>query len=415
MQYTDTQGYPEAQQGRPAAGQQTGQLHLGAVTDIRGPTKPPKTTASINAARAAAALPPGPVSTQHDRSPVRWRLRDVDWKYVISNQLWATALLTIIPVVTLGIVHWVVDPRIQPFNIYDATISYPNHKDSIPTWVAIIVPFILIVLSLLVGEFILFRKVHRNVTEAVATVLHFFIDLCAAFLFTIFMTELTKVLTGVLRPDFLAKCQLTTIPQQPPILIGGSGALSKRTFPCTSSNKIQKDARQAFVSGHASSATVFAFYHCGYFLWTVFYRHRPSTMTSIVKRRGRGGSFLKDFGQALAIYWVLLLIMFAWFTGVSRIIDNKHSTADVVGGFVLGAMIGLAFVMKAIPTAKYVIGRGPAYNFSHSFNAEHGGFLARHSSMGGESADLAGDSPRGAASHQRMGAVDESNGGIEMV
>lgn len=51
------------------------------------------------------------------------------------------------------------------------------------------------------------------------------------------------------RPDFLAKCELTTIPQQPPILIGGSGALSKRTFPCTSSNKIQKDARQAFVSG----------------------------------------------------------------------------------------------------------------------------------------------------------------------
>ncbi len=46
----------------------------------------------------------------------------------------------------------------------------------------------------------------------------------------------------------------------------------------------------------------------GYFLWTVFYRHRPSTMTSIVKRRGRGGSFLKDFGQALAIYWVLLLV-----------------------------------------------------------------------------------------------------------
>lgn len=39
-------------------------------------------------------------------------------------------------------------------------------------------------------------------------------------------------------------------------------------------------------------------------------------------------------------------IMFGWFTGVSRIIDNKHSTADVVGGFILGAMIGLVFVFK---------------------------------------------------------------------
>lgn len=51
-------------------------------------------------------------------------------------------------------------------------------------------------------------------------------------------------------------------------------------------------------------------------------------------------------GGLIAIGYVMPQIMFAWFTGVSRIIDNKHSTADVVGGFILGAMIGLAFVMK---------------------------------------------------------------------
>jgi len=34
---------------------------------------------------------------------------------------------------------------------------------------------------------------------AVSTALHFFIDIVVAFLFTIFMTELTKVATGVLR------------------------------------------------------------------------------------------------------------------------------------------------------------------------------------------------------------------------
>jgi hypothetical protein len=81
-----------------------------------------------------------------------------------------------------------------------------------------------------------------------------------------------------------------------------------------------------------------------------------------------------------------LQICFGWGIGISRIIDNKHSTADVVGGFVLGAMFGLVFVLKvsthrpilcfavnnpttpdcwhpahcvqAIPTAKYVVGRG---------------------------------------------------------
>ncbi len=44
-----------------------------------------------------------------------------------------------------------------------------------------------------------------------------------------------------------------------------------------------------------------------------------------------------------------LQICFGWGVGISRIIDNKHSTADVVGGFLLGAMIGLAFVMKVPP------------------------------------------------------------------
>jgi len=39
-------------------------------------------------------------------------------------------------------------------------------------------------------------------------------------------------------------------------------------------------------------------------------------------------------------------ICFGWGIGISRIIDNKHSTADVIGGFVLGAMIGMAFVVK---------------------------------------------------------------------
>lgn len=56
--------------------------------------------------------------------------------------------------------------------------------------------------------------------------------------------------------------------------------------------------------------------------------------------------------------------------------------------------------MQAIPTAKYVVGRGPAYNFAHSFNAEHGGFLARHSSMSFATEAPSGHSPRG--NHARV-------------
>jgi hypothetical protein len=140
-------------------------------------------------------------------------------------------------------------PRIRPFAIYDATISYPLRGDTIPAWVAIVIPFALMAISLCIGELILFKRVsavlscksrvqllyaarcaawlpityhtvtaplklkaiqlvksllviaqvHRNITMALSTMLHFLIDIAVAFLFTIFMTELTKVATGVLR------------------------------------------------------------------------------------------------------------------------------------------------------------------------------------------------------------------------
>lgn len=32
--------------------------------------------------------------------------------------------------------------------------------------------------------------------------------------------------------------------------------------------------------------------------------------------------------------------------GVSRYIDSKHNVSDIIGGFMLGAMIGLVFVLR---------------------------------------------------------------------
>ena len=50
-------------------------------------------------------------------------------------------------------------PNPRPFFIYDARISYPEKADSIPAWVSVVVPFIFILTSLLVGECVLFKEV----------------------------------------------------------------------------------------------------------------------------------------------------------------------------------------------------------------------------------------------------------------
>ena len=58
-------------------------------------------------------------------------------------------------------------------------------------------------------------------------------------------------------------------------------------------------------AGHASSATVFSFYNSGYFIWSLYFRHRRSVMGRFVERRGWAGVFLKDMGQSIGFYWVL--------------------------------------------------------------------------------------------------------------
>lgn len=56
-----------------------------------------------------------------------------------------------------------VTPTHRPYYVYDATISYPTGEDTIPTWVAILIPFIMLFISILICEFILLKEVRARV------------------------------------------------------------------------------------------------------------------------------------------------------------------------------------------------------------------------------------------------------------
>lgn len=131
-------------------------------------------------------------------------------------------------------------------------------------------------------------------------------------------TEAIKRYVGYLRPSFYSVCEP-----------------SDNYEECTSDDS--NDARKSFVSGHASVA------FCGMMLLTLYCHERfglprakkvvlqdGTALTSISPYRGRVVSIVS-----------LAPLAAATFIAASRVVDNKHFPADVVGGSLLGGSIAI--------------------------------------------------------------------------
>ncbi|KAH8297122.1 hypothetical protein KR044_005176, partial [Drosophila immigrans] len=140
-------------------------------------------------------------------------------------------------------------------------------------------------------------------------------------------TDIAKYAIGRLRPHFLTLCQ--------PVLPDGSNCSDPSNagryidqFTCSTPNlsaKMLKDMRLSFPSGHASFA-------CYSMIFVVIY----------LQRRMRW-PHLRMFRHLLQF----LLLMFAWYTALSRISDYKHHWSDVLAGSAIG--FTYAVVVVSIP------------------------------------------------------------------
>lgn len=133
-------------------------------------------------------------------------------------------------------------------------------------------------------------------------------------------TDIAKYSIGRLRPHFIAVCQ--------PIIDGApcdetmEGSKYIEEFKCSAqgtSDRMLKEMRLSFPSGHSS----FTFYTMVYITF-----YLQSRMTY------KGSTLLRHFLQ-------FLLIMMAWFTGLSRISDYKHHWFDVLAGSLLGSIVAI--------------------------------------------------------------------------
>ena len=192
--------------------------------------------------------------------------------------------------------------------ILDQYINRPlTENETIPDWLLIVLTFFLPFLIIAVA----------GVTSLVKNDLHS--GVCSLFFAigsTEFITSFVKLYAGYFRPNFYSYCDF-----------------SEDTFTCNSDSPTP---RKSFPSGHASIA------FCSMTLLTLFFYgniglHRR--LSPLCPREQRSAA---DYCKKRILSVIAALPMFlAVFIAASRVHDDMHHPADVVGGAVIGISCAL--------------------------------------------------------------------------
>jgi membrane-associated phospholipid phosphatase len=297
-----------------------------------------------------------PVASQHRFA---WSFRSIRWGQILKYQHWGGVFLFIPAVVVTGISHWRFQdwPVVRQALLYDATISYAHHDhDTIPNYLATLLNWICLVIAVLVVELIIFRRQH-SLTVAICGVIHHIWCCLVSFIIVVAITEITKPFSGRLRPDFLARCQPSSLIDPSSnfqsVLSAHASALGRLHLgqiagDCTGDPEAVSDGRLSFPSGHASNSMSVAWYTSLYLMWSLYlrvdnpYPKKLYVATTILGRLGQ------EVAYAFAYAFILVTLCLSWFIGMTRFWDNVHNISDVIGGFLLAIIFSTPYVVKAI-------------------------------------------------------------------
>lgn len=295
------------------------------------------------------------------KEAAHWGFRRVKWGTAFGRQDLPNLILTIGVAVALAVIHWTCTQHVTTVFIQDASIALPYEgSPSIPTWVSYVVPAIMLLLTLVVGEIFYTRQLHKSITDAVATIIYFILDALQTFLIAELLTVVTKTLVGAARPDFLSRCQPAN---QNSLTFDAAlvGMGLPTAFACTQTDQgILDDGYQAFPSGHSSAAFSLTVYASAYLIWCFTMRKPwdPDMGNWTFSRR-----FKSDLGSLAGRFWMLCMLSFAWGVSISRVIQGQHSRADILAGAFLGTLVAVVLVLRAIP--RYVRVLSPDLDHTH--------------------------------------------------
>jgi len=254
-------------------------------------------------------------------------------QFIFLNLNWTNIFLHIGLAIVLA---WLYISHAEPTHRFyiptDPAISYPIEDEIVSTAVATFVPLLFNLFTMFFIELLVNRDEHATLTSAFYKVGHFYVVFLTCFVFTAFTQQLSAVAVGELRPSFLAICQRDPV-----------------TGDCANPDKNKVlDGRKAFFSGHASSAGSGAIFDCCYVLAFAFFKAPANRWMYQGLPLFSLSRWLHEVRHTAALLWMMLVLTYAYVTGVSRIVGNKHSVADVTCGFLVGTILAVLYFMYAL-------------------------------------------------------------------
>ncbi|KAJ3158826.1 hypothetical protein HDU86_002513 [Geranomyces michiganensis] len=237
---------------------------------------------------------------QPDRVHILYESRSNNIFHLLKESVWEW-LAVIGLVVAAGALEFVQPFERVAFGV-NWQIAYPMSTQTVPTWMLAAIAVGAPVVAIFLVSLVLKRSVfdcHQS-----------FLGLCVALSFTLLFTQIVKVSTGGLRPDFLDRCQ--------PIYKEGDVLL--RVVSCTGNANDIKEGRKSFFSGHSSIGWA----GLG-FLSLYLSRHL--------------NFYVKPLAPKYAV--TIIPIIAALLISISRVDNFWHHWQDVVVGGIVGAIVAV--------------------------------------------------------------------------
>lgn len=287
---------------------------------------------------------PVPASRDEDRNREAQR-RSVAQRQ-LTRRLLIELLIFVVLTIPICIFEFAIEPARRGFFCDDESIRYPFRDNTVTPVMLGLLSGALPVLIFIAVEYLCYMRAGELGTTVELLgwqISAWFVELGRQFtyfgfgmLLTFDATEVGKYTIGRLRPHFMAVCQ--------PQLSDGSTCNDPanlhryvENYECAGEGYTIADVRQtrlSFPSGHSS----IAFYALVYM--ALYLQRKLSWNSSKLARH-----FLQ-----------FMLIMAAWYTALSRVMDSWHHWSDVLAGSligVVGALITAVYITKFFKTTQY--------------------------------------------------------------